>query len=312
MPHASPLPPELLAPVMAPVAAIDAALAQALDGAPRHRPRSLTDAIRYSLLAPGKRIRPLLAWHACVAVGGHGEDSLAAGVALELVHAFSLVHDDLPALDNDDLRRGRPTLHKHAGEAMAILAGDAMLSLAFDHLLAQSRFSESLRVALCRQLSNATDRMISGQIYDTLGDEPGGLDPALAPRDALRLIHEHKTGALIAAACRMGALSGLPDVSTPTAARALGAISDSGTALGLAFQIVDDLLDVEQHATHVGKRTQKDHHAGKRTYPGLLGVEEARRAAHELQDQAQAALVPLGEKARSLGLLAEYMTRRTR
>ncbi len=301
-----------LAPVMAPLAAIDAALADLLDRAPRHRPRSLTDAIRYSLLAPGKRIRPLLAWHACVAVGGNGEDSLPAGVALELIHAFSLVHDDLPALDNDDLRRGRPTLHKHAGEAMAILAGDAMLSLAFDQLLAQDHLHELLRVALCRELSNATDRMISGQIYDTLGDAPGGLDPALPPEDALRLIHENKTGALIAAACRMGALCGLPTASHPTADRVLRAISEYGRSLGLAFQIVDDLLDVEQPASHVGKRTQKDHDAGKRTYPGLLGVEAARRTAHELQDQARAALAPLGEKARSLELLAEYMTRRTR
>ncbi len=300
---------------------------------------SLVRAVQYALLQGGKRLRPVLAWHACAACGGRGELSLDAGAAVELVHAFSLVHDDLPAIDNDDLRRGQPTLHKHAGEAMAILAGDAMLAGAFELLantlaggsaLPKSNAASiidrlanpvsallrdehqrelarsSLPLRLIRELSHATTAMIHGQVWDTLG----GLPPGLGPGDAIRLIHRNKTGALILAACRMGALCALGDVgqSHPV----LAAVDAYGSAIGLMYQIVDDLIDVEQPAEVAGKRTGKDAQAGKMTYPGVLGVDGARSEISRLERDAAGALASLGPTARPLGELATYLARRTK
>ncbi len=271
-------------------------------------PSRLRDAIEYALLGGGKRIRPLLAWHASIACGGRGEDALPAATAVELIHAFSLVHDDLPALDNDDLRRGRPTLHRHAGEPMAILAGDAMMAMAFRCLVDLPR-GDTLSALLTRELATGTMAMIEGQVYDTLG----GLDESTPPREQVRTIHANKTGALILAAVRMGALCALDgDTSTPESRLALTAVTRYGTAVGLMFQVADDLLDVEQSAEHTGKRTGKDQDAGKLTYPGVLGVEGTRAELARLRDEALEAIAVLGPSADGLGALCRDMAERTK
>ncbi len=270
-------------------------------------PETLRDAVRYALLGGGKRLRPTLAWRSAEAVGGVGKDSLPGGMAVELVHAFSLVHDDLPALDDDDLRRGRPTLHRHAGEAMAILAGDAMLNLAYEAIWrTENGLDGAVRVALVRELGRGTRAMIAGQIHDTLGvdAEPG----RLGPRQQLELIHRNKTGALIRAACRMGAILG----GAGTGSAELDAITRFADDLGLIFQIVDDLLDATGAPDTVGKATGKDAQAGKLTYPLVLGLEGSRREVERLQADAEAALAPLGPSARPLLELSRAMARRDR
>ncbi len=288
--------------VYAPLARVEATL-DALSRHP-HAPAGLEGAVRYSLLSGGKRLRPILAWHACVAAGGQGEESLYAGAAVEFIHCFSLVHDDLPAIDNDDLRRGRPTLHKHAGEAMAILAGDAMTLTAFE-ILADARPAHLPKLELIRELAHATSAMIHGQVWDTLGGLPAGL----APLESLRLIHRNKTGALIRASCRMGALCARPG---PNAETTLAAITRYADAIGLMFQVVDDLLDVTQSAEHTGKRTGKDIDAGKLTFPGVLGVEITREHVELLKRDALTAIEPLGTAGASLAELCEVMSTRTK
>ncbi len=258
---------------------IDAYLASFLDR--RELPRNLDAAIRYSLLGGGKRIRPALAWFSAVACGAQGQVSLQAGCAVEMIHAFSLIHDDLPALDNDDVRRGRPTLHKHAGEAMAILAGDALLSLAYEST--HEHPDPGIALCLSNELALGTRAMIEGQIYDTLG----GMGEGISDLEAVELIHRNKTGALLRASCRMGALSaGASD-------DALALITRYSESIGLQFQIVDDLLDVEGCSDAVGKALGKDAAAGKRTYPGAVGVDAARSAANRLGVEAARALCEL-------------------
>ena len=271
-------------------------------------PETLRSAIAYSLLGGGKRLRPVLAWASAEAVGGAGPESLPAGAGVELVHAFSLVHDDLPAMDDDDLRRGRPTLHVHAGEALAILAGDAMLTLAYRALERPGPGEAGppdpgLTLALSRELTTGTTAMIAGQVYDTLG----GQDERLTARERLEQIHRNKTAALIRAACRMGAMRVLGRAEDP----ALDAITSYAEAIGLMFQVVDDLLDVEQTTATLGKRAGKDDAAGKLTYPGLLGVEASRAFALELRDRAIDALAPLGDRAGRLATLCRYLAERT-
>lgn len=303
-------------------------------------PRALVKAAEYALLAGGKRLRPALAWFSAEAVGGMGEESLPAGAAVEMVHAFSLVHDDLPAIDNDDMRRGRPTLHKHAGEAMAILAGDALLAGAFDGVLRLplhqgyvSRIAGEpalaqilavgaamgadlqrrddadslLRAELARELAAAASAMIEGQVWDTMGGLPAGL----TPQESLRLIHTRKTGALLAASCRMGALCALGPFRTDRRQAALAAIDAYGAAIGLMYQIVDDLIDATQDAAHAGKRTGKDAAAGKLTYPGVLGVEASKAEVSRLHAEALEALGPLGDRAAGLASLTGYLATRT-
>ncbi len=282
-------------------AAIDAHLAAVVHTL--DLPLNLKEAIAYAALGGGKRIRPLLAWHSCVAVGAPGERSLSAGAAVEFIHAFSLVHDDLPALDNDDLRRGKPTLHIHAGEAMAILAGDALMALAFDVLDRHSP-DPALTPALIAELSSATMGMIAGQVFDTLGGLPAGL----SDRERLERIHRNKTGALIRAACRMGAVLGTGRAA-PDDSR-LRAITRYAECVGLLFQIVDDLLDVESSPEQTGKRTRKDVDAGKVTYPSLLGVEGSRREVARLHAEALAAIGPLGPPADGLRALTTTLTER--
>lgn len=282
-----------------PAAATDAFLSEYV--AHLSLPANLNDAVLYSLLGPGKRLRPVMAWRSCEAAGGNGPESLPAAAAVELVHAFSLVHDDLPAMDDDDLRRGRPTLHKHTSEAMAILAGDGMLTFAFGLLV--DRVSDSRTAArLCSELARGATGMIAGQVYDTLG----GIDGGLSDEQRLALIHSNKTGSLIKASCRMGALC------ARASDRTLGLIDAYADAVGLMFQIVDDILDVTQPAEHVGKRTGKDVGAGKLTYPGVLGLDVAREHVVRLEADALRAAAALGTRGEALAALAREMAVRTR
>ncbi|XAM01018.1 polyprenyl synthetase family protein [Phycisphaeraceae bacterium D3-23] len=266
-------------------------------------PGNLRDAIAYALFGGGKRIRPLLCIRSCIACGGAAEDAVAAAGAVELIHCFSLVHDDLPAMDDDDLRRGRATLHKHTNEAMAILAGDAMTASAF-HLIALGHDAPGLVQQLTHVLASSTNAMIAGQVYDTMGgfDE----DEARSDLDKLREIHRCKTGALLQASCYMGALCGRATESQTAK------LVEYASAVGLMFQAVDDLLDVTQSTEQVGKQTGKDAAAGKLTYPSLLGVEGTRTEVAKLLGQALAALEPLGPPADPLRQLARSLAQRTR
>jgi geranylgeranyl diphosphate synthase type II len=262
-------------------------------------PPTLKKAIEYSLMAGGKRLRPALVMESAIACGGANEPAaLAAAVAIELIHTFSLVHDDLPAMDDDDLRRGRPTNHKVFGEAMAILAGDAMVTLAFE-VLADAG---GVRAAqLVRELATAAGAagMIGGQVLD-IECETQSLS-----LNQLQQIHRMKTGALLRHACRMGA------IAAHASQEQLVGIEDYGQHLGLAFQIVDDILDVTATPEQLGKRTNKDAGSGKNTYPQLIGIDASRAAAQENVRQAIAALAELGPAADGLRAIAEFVTART-
>lgn len=288
----------------APLPRIEARLAAFLSPARHERPQILKEAMQYASLQGGKRLRPLLAWHACVAAGSPGEDSLPAGCAIELVHAFSLVHDDLPALDNDDLRRGKPTLHKHAGEAMAILAGDQLMMEAIECLLSEGNHPPHRRLRMVRELVTATSRMVSGQVYDTLGGLPEGLSDS----ERVRKIHSNKTGALITAACRMGGLSAGAGEDGST----MDSLTTYGECVGLIFQIVDDIIDVTQTSEHTGKRTGKDASAGKITYPAMLGMEGSLAEVDRLKEQALGAVSVFGDEGAGLVALCEAMCSRTK
>ena len=265
-------------------------------------PDNLRNAVQYALLGGGKRLRPCLITLCCEVVGGSRETALGPAAAMELIHAFSLVHDDLPAMDDDDLRRGRPTLHIHAGEAMAILAGDAMMPLAFALIYRTEGLSDEAAHLLIRELAEATLAMIAGQVYDTLGQFPDGLDS----RGRLDLIHRNKTGALIRTACRMGAICG------GAGEEALESLTRYGEAVGLMFQVVDDLLDVTQSTEHLGKTAGKDKEAGKLTFPGLIGVPASREEVRRLRDEALVALEPMGKSAGTLRDLCNYLAVRTK
>jgi len=237
----------------------------------------------------------------CEAVGGREEQALPAAAGIEMIHAFSLIHDDLPAMDDDDLRRGQPTCHIKFGEAMAILAGDALATLPYLHM-ARSVPDAATSSRLIHELAQATLAMIAGQTLDTLG----GFADELSPRQRLEATHRAKTGALIRGACRLGAISG---GATDTQ---LGALTTYGESIGLLFQVVDDILDVTQSAAHLGKRSNKDEAAGKLTYPSILGLDASNQLAERLGRQAIQALEPLGEAARTLIELCRYMAVRTK
>jgi geranylgeranyl diphosphate synthase type II len=281
------------------IAAIDLSLRTFVSRRPL--PGSLLDAIQYALFGGGKRVRPVLCLRACNAVGKRFDRELAlpAAGAIELIHTFSLVHDDLPAMDDDDLRRGRPTLHKHANEAMAILAGDAMTALAFEGI-AHSVKDTSIAARLTYELAAATNAMIAGQVYDTMGGQP----PELEPIDRLRLTHRHKTGALLRASVRMGAICG---GATDDQLEELSTYAD---AVGLMFQAVDDLLDVTQSAEKMGKATGKDAEQGKLTYPGLLGIDGTRAEIDMLLKQAMDALAGFDAGADPLRDMAKKLATR--
>jgi geranylgeranyl diphosphate synthase type II len=266
------------------------------------RSQVMREGARYAALGGGKRLRPALTLMCARACGGSAEAALPAAAAVELVHAFSLVHDDLPCMDDDDLRRGRPTLHVHAGEAAALLVGDAMLNAAY---LALARRVKDAKIlgSLVIELAEATGQMIDGQTLDSLG----GFEPDVSDDEQrLRLIHRWKTGALLRAACRMGA------ISVGASAAKLEAITVYARSVGLMFQVIDDLIDVEQSTEQAGKRTGKDADAGKLTFPGVLGVEASRREVARLLEASLSALEPLGEAGGELADLARVLASRTR
>lgn len=261
----------------------------------------LQAAMRYSVLGGGKRIRPALCLAAARAVGDTGDNALAPACAVELIHAYSLIHDDLPAMDDDDLRRGRPTTHIAFDEATAILAGDALQALAFGLLADATGPSESARLTMVRELARASGHggMVGGQAIDL---EAVGKTLTLAQ---LEVMHRHKTGALIEASVRIGALS-----SPRTQERDLEALAGYARALGLAFQVQDDLLDIEGETQVIGKRQGSDAARAKPTYPALLGADGARARLAELLDNAQQSLAVFGTEADPLRAMADYVVAR--
>jgi geranylgeranyl diphosphate synthase, type II len=280
--------------MFAPSTAVEAYMDQFVSHRPL--PENLRQAIRYALLGGGKRLRPLLIVRSCEAVGGSIEQALPAAAAMEMIHTFSLVHDDLPAMDDDDLRRGRPTLHIHTNEAMAILAGDAMTSLAFE-LLSTRVHPPQIAAALMHELAVGTNDMIAGQVWDTLPD----FSSDVLPLQRLQTIHRNKTGALIRASCRMGAIAGGGSPGQ------VDALTRHGDAIGLMFQIMDDVLDVTQTAEAMGKRTGKDEDKGKLTYPLVLGLEKSRAEIQRLRHEAHEALTDLGTAGKPLADLCDFM-----
>ncbi|WP_299313877.1 farnesyl diphosphate synthase [uncultured Halomonas sp.] len=258
----------------------------------------LDAAMRHGVLVGGKRLRPVLVYAAGRALGAADDVLDAPAMAIELIHAYSLVHDDLPAMDDDDLRRGQPTVHRAYDEATAILAGDALQALAFEVL---ARSAQARLPAMIRTLAEAAGRdgMVAGQALD-LAAVGGHPDVA-----ALAAMHGHKTGALIRAAVRLGGLAAVAEEDPR-----LAALDDYARAIGLAFQIHDDVLDVTGDAATLGKATGADAARDKPTYPTLMGLDGARRRSRELVEEAQAALAPLGEGADALAALARYMIER--
>ncbi len=266
-------------------------------------------AMRYSVLGGGKRLRPVLCVMASEACGGALEASLPAACALEMVHTYSLIHDDLPAMDDDDLRRGRPTCHKAFDEATAILAGDGLLTMAFEVVAREVRpWTAALRCVRILAEAAGPSGMVAGQMADLQAEgrtEAEGR-PAAGTLAALEAIHSRKTGALLRAPLTMGAA--IAEAPEPCAE----ALDRYGRAVGLAFQIVDDLLDVQGDESKLGKRVGKDSELGKWTYPRFLGVDGSRRRARQLAEEAVAALEPLGPRGDSLRDLALALLERDR
>jgi farnesyl diphosphate synthase len=268
---------------------------------PQDAPAGLGLAMRYGVLDGGKRVRPLLVLAAAQAVAGHADAALRAACAVELIHAYSLVHDDMPCMDNDVLRRGKPTVHVRYGQAQAMLAGDAMQALAFEVLTPDAGVPTALQARLCALLARAAGHagMAGGQAID--------LSSIGQPLDehALRDMHHRKTGALLQASVLMGAACGMTD------AAAWQALSEYGDAIGLAFQVVDDILDVTQASETLGKTAGKDADNNKPTYVTVLGLGAARRHAADLRDTALAALARSGlAQAAWLSLLADKIVER--
>ena len=263
------------------------------------KPRALHEAMGHSLFAGGKRLRPILCLAACEAVGGDYPRALPLACAVECVHTYSLIHDDLPAMDDDDWRRGKPTLHKVYGEAIAILAGDALLAQAFEIACRYSgrRYGTGIVVGELARASGSR-ALVGGQVSDLEAE-----GKAIAIRD-LRAIHLRKTGALITTALRMGAMAG------EASRESLRAVTEFGRFLGLAFQVIDDILDVTQTWEKLGKSAGKDLAAEKATYPRLLGLEGAQLAAKRYTARAHDALVPLGKRGAILSVLAHYLLSR--
>jgi len=268
---------------------------------PGMAPAGLGQAMRYGVLDGGKRLRPLLVLAAAEAVDGPNEAALRAACAVELIHAYSLVHDDMPCMDNDVLRRGKPTVHVQFGEAQAMLAGDAMQALAFEVLTPDEGVEPALQARLCSLLARSAGHagMAGGQAID-LASIGVSLD-----EQALRDMHHRKTGALLQASVLMGAACG------DCARQAWQALADYGDAVGLAFQVVDDILDVTQASETLGKTAGKDMHNNKPTYVTVLGLEAARRHARELRENAHAALARSGlEDVNWLSQLADRVVER--
>jgi len=264
------------------------------------KPATIHKAMRYSLFAGGKRLRPILCLAAAEACGGQIDRAMPLACAMECIHTYSLVHDDLPSMDNDDFRRGRPTCHKVFGDGIAVLAGDALLTVAFEivsRARSTSRYNMSI---LLREVAVAagSQKLIGGQVADL---EAEGKKTA---REELRYIHENKTAAILTATVRLGAMSANAE------AKKLTAITKFGRALGLAFQVIDDILDVTQTSEKLGKSAGKDAAAQKATYPAVIGLEKSRAEAKQLTRRAHEALSIFGAKAETLHALANFLLER--
>lgn len=290
---------------------VDAALAEQIQALPVGCPAALREAMAYSLLAPGKRLRPLMVLLAAEACGGTTAAAMPAACAVEMVHCYSLIHDDLPAMDDDDLRRGWPTNHKVYGEALAILAGDALLTQAFEVLARQVQPPQTA-AACCAALGRAAGaaHLVGGQADDILAErataDPG---PPTVTADAvaqLESIHARKTGAMFRVSLQLGGLTaqGSPEQ--------LAALEAYGRCLGLAFQISDDLLDVRGDQAILGKGVHKDSKRGKLTFPGLLGAQASAARAEELVREACHAVAVLLPRAQRLVALGRYVVERDR
>jgi geranylgeranyl diphosphate synthase type II len=263
----------------------------------RKRPTLMHEAMRYSLFAGGKRLRPILVIAAAEALGGKPDTAMPLAAAVECIHTYSLIHDDLPCMDDDDLRRGKPTSHKVYGEGMAVLAGDALLTIAFE-LAAQTkatkRYSAADYVTEIAQ-GSGSQGMIAGQVVDLQ------CEGKKITAQELKYIHECKTAALITSSLRLG---GMASNATP---KQLAALSKFGYSLGLAFQVIDDILDITQTSEQLGKSAGKDIAAEKATYPSILGMKKAQAEAKRYTRQADLALKTLGGKAERLRQIAAYM-----
>lgn len=282
---------------------IDNALERYLPADSVH-PQTIHQAMRYSVFAGGKRVRPVLMLAACDAVGGSPDTALPAACAMELIHTYSLIHDDLPAMDNDDFRRGRPTNHKVYGEAVAILAGDGLLTEAFK-LVSDPRFASGLsadtKLAVIHEIASCagTFGMVGGQVVDMESEGKPEID-----LPTVQYIHAHKTGALIKASVVCGALLGGAEENQ------LQAVRRYGEAAGLAFQIADDILDIEGTTEEIGKDAGSDQARGKATYPAILGLSAAKQEAAYMMEQALLAIEPLGRAADPLRAIARYIVER--
>ena len=256
--------------------------------------------MRYSLFAGGKRLRPILCLAAAEACGGKIDNALPLACAMECIHTYSLVHDDLPSMDNDDLRRGRPTCHKVFGDGIAVLAGDALLTIAFE-IVSRARPTRRYGMSmLLREVAVAagSHKLIAGQVADLEAEGKS------AGRAELLYIHENKTAAILTTSVRLGAMS------ANASAKQLAAITKFGRALGLAFQVIDDILDVTQTSDKLGKSAGKDIAAKKATYPAVIGLERSRAEAKRLTRKAHEALSIYGKKAETMHELANYLLER--
>jgi geranylgeranyl diphosphate synthase type II len=264
------------------------------------RPATIHKAMRYSLFAGGKRLRPVLTLAAAEACGGKIDKALPLACAMECIHTYSLVHDDLPSMDNDDFRRGRATCHKVFGNGIAVLAGDALLTIAFEIVSRAKPTSRYDMSTLLREVAVAagSQKLIAGQVAD-LEAEGQPID-----RSGLRYIHEHKTAAILTTSVRLGAMS------ANASPKQLSAITKFGRALGLAFQVIDDILDVTQTSEKLGKSAGKDIAAQKATYPAVIGLDKSRAEAKRLTKQAHDALRIFVKKGDTLHALANYLLER--
>ncbi len=264
------------------------------------KPATIHKAMRHSMFAGGKRLRPILTLAAAEACGGISEAALAPACAVECVHTYSLIHDDLPCMDDDDFRRGQPTCHKVFGEGLAVLAGDALLSLAFEILVEAPKTRRYSPVDFVRELAvtSGSRKLIAGKVLDLEGEG------ATLNRAQLNDIHRNKTSALLTTSIRFGAMA-----ANATPAQ-LAALTTFGESLGLAFQVIDDILDVTQTSEKLGKSAGKDEATEKSTYPAIIGLDASRREAVRLTKKATGALQAIGPKADALRAIADHMLRR--
>lgn len=285
---------------------IDEFLENCLIRIPVGCPVVLREAMRYSLLSPGKRLRPILCLLSAEALGCSSLGAMASAAAVEMIHSYSLIHDDLPAMDDDDLRRGRPTCHVQFDEPTAILAGDALQALAFETILS-GNMEPSIAVKSCLALARAAGPagMVGGQCDDLLAEKRGGAGKLERGEEMLHSIHSRKTGAMIQASVVLGGLA------AGATSEELEKLSIYGNCIGIAFQIVDDLLDVESTSENTGKRTGKDSQRGKLTFPGIYGITESRQRAEEFVQQAISIVDAFGPASLPLKQLARYITDRS-